>query len=71
MAYPRASIRPRANKRKASSSPLAKITLCAMVLLAIICFLPVGNMARAQDNNGTGREDVGHVIGIDLGTTYS
>ncbi|BEI93978.1 uncharacterized protein CcaverHIS019_0604370 [Cutaneotrichosporon cavernicola] len=66
MAYPRASIRPRANKRKASSSLLSKITLCAMVLLAIICFLPAGNMARAED-----KEAMGNVIGIDLGTTYS
>ncbi|GMK57304.1 hypothetical protein CspeluHIS016_0401380 [Cutaneotrichosporon spelunceum] len=37
-----------------------------MVLLAILCFLPAGNMVRAEE-----KEPMGTVIGIDLGTTYS
>lgn len=67
MAYPRASIRPRASKRKASSTIMSKITLFAFVLLAIVCFLPAGNLVRAEEK----KEEMGAVIGIDLGTTYS
>lgn len=65
MAYPRASIRPK--RRSTSSSLLSKVTLFAFVLVAIICFLPVGNQVQAQDD----KADYGTVIGIDLGTTYS
>jgi len=65
MAYPRATIRP---KRKSSSaSIMSKLTLFAFVLVAIICFLPVGSQVQAQDD----KADYGTVIGIDLGTTYS
>ncbi|KAL1413130.1 ATPase with role in protein import into the ER [Vanrija albida] len=69
MAYPRATIRPRRSKQAAaSSSLLSKITLVCCVLLAIVCFLPVGAQVRAAD---TKENDYGTVIGIDLGTTYS
>ncbi|KAK4689704.1 endoplasmic reticulum chaperone BiP, partial [Tremellales sp. Uapishka_1] len=65
MAHPRATIRPR--RRSATSSLLSKLTLCAFVLLAIVCFLPAANVVRAEDKEN----DYGVVIGIDLGTTYS
>ncbi|KAK1925850.1 heat shock protein 70 family [Papiliotrema laurentii] len=65
MAYPRASIRPK--RRSASSSLVSKLTLFAFVLVAILCFLPVGSQVRADDN----KAEYGTVIGIDLGTTYS
>ncbi|WVQ65561.1 chaperone DnaK [Kwoniella botswanensis] len=65
MAYPRRTIRP--SRRSTSSSLMSKITLFAFVLIAVICFLPVGHQVRAEDKE----VDVGTVIGIDLGTTYS
>ncbi|WWC70964.1 chaperone DnaK [Kwoniella pini CBS 10737] len=65
MAYPRRTIRP--TRRTTSSSLMSKITLFAFVLIAVICFLPVGHQVRAEDKE----VDVGTVIGIDLGTTYS
>ncbi|WVW84903.1 chaperone DnaK [Kwoniella bestiolae CBS 10118] len=65
MAYPRKTIRP--SRRSTSSSLISKITLFAFVLIAVICFLPVGSQVRAEDKE----VDVGTVIGIDLGTTYS
>ncbi|WOO76812.1 Endoplasmic reticulum chaperone BiP [Vanrija pseudolonga] len=69
MAYPRATIRPRRSKQaQASASLLSKITLVCCVLLAIVCFLPVGNQVRAAEQKDN---DYGTVIGIDLGTTYS
>ncbi|OCF57037.1 glucose-regulated protein [Kwoniella mangroviensis CBS 10435] len=65
MAYPRRTIRP--SRRSTSSSLMSRITLFAFVLIAVICFLPVGHQVRAEDKE----VDVGTVIGIDLGTTYS
>ncbi|KAK6907974.1 chaperone DnaK [Kwoniella mangroviensis CBS 8507] len=65
MAYPRRTIRP--SRRSTSSSLMSRITLFAFVLIAVICFLPVGYQVRAEDKE----VDVGTVIGIDLGTTYS
>ncbi|WWC88634.1 chaperone DnaK [Kwoniella dendrophila CBS 6074] len=65
MAYPKRTIRP--SKRSTSTSLMSKITLFAFVLIAVICFLPVGNQVRAEEKE----IDVGTVIGIDLGTTYS
>lgn len=53
-----------------ASSIMSKVTLFAFVLLAIICFLPAGNLVRADDKAAE-KEDYGTVIGIDLGTTYS
>jgi heat shock protein 5 len=46
---------------------MSKLTLFAFVLIAILCFLPVGNQVQAQEKEN----DYGTVIGIDLGTTYS
>lgn len=63
MAYPRATVR---QKRK-SSSLFSKLTLFAFILVAILCFLPVGSQVRAEED----KADYGTVIGIDLGTTYS
>lgn len=69
MAHPRATIRPRRSKQaQASASLLSKITLVCCVLLAIVCFLPVGSQVRAAEQKDN---DYGTVIGIDLGTTYS
>ena len=65
MARPRATVRQR--RRSTSSSLLSKLTLCAFVLVAILCFLPVGSQVAAQED----KADYGTVIGIDLGTTYS
>ncbi|WRT67985.1 chaperone DnaK [Kwoniella shivajii] len=65
MAYPQRTIR--RTRRSTSSSLMSKITLFAFVLIAVICFLPVGNQVRAEEKE----VDVGTVIGIDLGTTYS
>lgn len=65
MAYPRASIRPQ--RRSSASSLMSKLSLFAFVLVAIICFLPVGSQVQAQDD----KAEYGTVIGIDLGTTYS
>ncbi|WVQ96535.1 chaperone DnaK [Kwoniella sp. CBS 9459] len=64
MAYPRRSIRPQ--RRSTTSSLMSKLTLFAFVLIAVICFLPVGHQVRADEE-----VNVGTVIGIDLGTTYS
>jgi hypothetical protein len=66
MAYPRATIRPRRTSSK-TSSLISNLTLVAFVLLAVICFLPVGNGVQAQEKEN----DYGVVVGIDLGTTYS
>lgn len=69
MANKRSMTRP--TRRQASTSTLmSKLTLVAFVLLAIICFLPAGNLVRADDKSAE-KEDYGTVIGIDLGTTYS
>ncbi|WVF69023.1 chaperone DnaK [Kwoniella sp. CBS 6097] len=65
MAYPRRSIRPQRRSTTASSL-MSKLTLFAFVLIAVICFLPVGHQVRADEE-----VNVGTVIGIDLGTTYS
>jgi len=46
---------------------MSKLSLFAFVLVAIICFLPVGSQVQAQDD----KAEYGTVIGIDLGTTYS
>lgn len=46
---------------------MSKLTLFAFVLVAVLCFLPAGNQVRAEEKD----VDVGTVIGIDLGTTYS
>ncbi|ODN73945.1 chaperone DnaK, variant [Cryptococcus amylolentus CBS 6039] len=61
MAYSLAS---RPKRPSTASSLMSKLTLIAFVLVALLCFLPAG--VRAED-----KEDVGTVIGIDLGTTYS
>ncbi|RXK40323.1 chaperone DnaK [Tremella mesenterica] len=68
MSYPRAYTRPRRrNSSTPTSSLLSKLTLVAVVLLAVICFLPAGNLVKAEEKEN----DFGTVIGIDLGTTYS
>ncbi|TYJ58303.1 hypothetical protein B9479_000846 [Cryptococcus floricola] len=54
----------RPKRSSSASSLMSKLTLIAFVLVALLCFLPAG--VRAED-----KEDVGTVIGIDLGTTYS
>lgn len=46
---------------------MSKLTLFAFVLVAVLCFLPAGSQVRAEEKD----VDVGTVIGIDLGTTYS
>ncbi|ORY30566.1 heat shock protein 70 family [Naematelia encephala] len=65
MAYPRHTIRPR--RRSTPSSLMSKLTLFALVLVAVLCFMPVSHSVKAQDD----KPDYGTVIGIDLGTTYS
>ncbi|EIW67730.1 hypothetical protein TREMEDRAFT_45220 [Tremella mesenterica DSM 1558] len=68
MSYPRAYTRPRRrNSSTPTSSLLSKLTLVVVVLLAVICFLPAGNLVKAEEKEN----DFGTVIGIDLGTTYS
>ncbi|WVQ85025.1 chaperone DnaK [Cryptococcus sp. DSM 104549] len=68
MAYSARSSRPaRRHSKSALSSLSSKLTLLAFVLVALICFLPAGSHVRAEDKE----VDVGTVIGIDLGTTYS
>ncbi|KAJ7647585.1 heat shock protein 70 family [Roridomyces roridus] len=59
---PRSHRRPTRTQANRALSSFAAICL---VVLAIICLCPVP--ARAQDQ----RSEYGHVIGIDLGTTYS
>ncbi|WWD18668.1 chaperone DnaK [Kwoniella shandongensis] len=66
MAYPKRTIRP-TRRSSPASSLMSKLSLFAFVLIAIVCFLPVGSQVRAEDKE----VDVGTVIGIDLGTTYS
>jgi heat shock protein 5 len=57
---------PRRQRRSvASSSIFSKLTLLALALIAILCFLPTTVRAEEKEN------DYGTVIGIDLGTTYS
>lgn len=63
MAYPRATIRP-VRRRKQQSTLLQKLTLAALVLLAIVCFLPAGKMVKADAAEK--ENDYGTVIGIDL-----
>ncbi|ODN93398.1 chaperone DnaK [Cryptococcus wingfieldii CBS 7118] len=58
------SLASRPKRPSTASSLMSKLTLIAFVLVALLCFLPAG--VRAED-----KEDVGTVIGIDLGTTYS
>lgn len=69
MANKRSMARP-SQRRQSSTSLFSKVTLFAFVLLAIICFLPAGNLVRADDKSAE-KEEYGTVIGIDLGTTYS
>ena len=45
-------------------------TYCVVALLITLAFLSVVQHIRAQGDE-EGKEDVGTVIGIDLGTTYS
>lgn len=63
MAYPRATIRP-VRRRRQQSTLLQKLTLAALVLLAIVCFLPAGKMVKADAAEK--ENDYGTVIGIDL-----
>ena len=63
-----ASARLRRQPRRAkSTSLLSSITLFALLLVAVLCFLPAGSIVKAQKEDN----DYGTVIGIDLGTTYS
>lgn len=65
MAYPSRITRPK--RQSGVSSLMSKLTLFAFVLVAVLCFLPAGSQVRAEEKD----VDVGTVIGIDLGTTYS
>ncbi|XAO27599.1 chaperone DnaK [Cryptococcus bacillisporus CA1280] len=65
MAYPSRTTRPK--RQSGVSSLMSKLTLFAFVLVAVLCFLPAGSQVRAEEKD----VDVGTVIGIDLGTTYS
>lgn len=57
----------RSRRSSTRSTIFSTLTLCALIFVAIICFLPVGSQVKAQDD----KPDYGTVIGIDLGTTYS
>ena len=65
MAYPRHSIRPKRSNNTASF--FSKLSVFAVLLVAVLCFLPLSSQVNALDD----KEDYGTVIGIDLGTTYS
>ncbi|RSH88510.1 ATPase with role in protein import into the ER [Apiotrichum porosum] len=68
MAHPRSAYRPRRRSTSKTSSFLSKIAFAAVVLMAVLCFMPAAsNSVRAEDD----KESYGTVIGIDLGTTYS